>query len=279
METPMSKRTDGFTLIEMAMVLIIIGIILTSVIKGRTLITSAEGKKATLTFVQQWKNIANMYHDKTGNMLADGYKNGGRDYFQDQKEHFLNALARNATEEMALINPPDTKMDNIWIHRTDEEYNRFASNTLRAMYNAGIAACTAFKSNLADMNYDKDMYCSKNYNIFESTFNGAEMKGARVGVGFAHVAVHSGPIKNVLFFVNIPRDLAVGIDKEIDGMADGLTGDCMLVNAYEQELTGAPDNDSILVSNNDRTIPIEARDFSVLKKTDNYVTLILDASF
>jgi prepilin-type N-terminal cleavage/methylation domain-containing protein len=275
----MGKRVSGFTLIEMAIVLIIIGIILTSVVKGRTLITSAEGKKATLTFIQQWKNIANMYHDKTGQLLGDGYRNGGRAYFADQKKHYMEARADNATQVMELLNRPDTRMDNIWLHRTDQEYNDQASNMLHALYNGGIAACSAFRSNLTDMNYNEQISCSKGYNIFESTFNGAEANGARVGVGVAHVAIHNGPIKNVLFFVNVPRDLAVGIDREIDGLADGLAGECLLVNSYAEELTGTADNDSILVSDTERVIPVELMDFTTLKDTDHYVTLVLDAAF
>ncbi|PIE68864.1 MAG: hypothetical protein CSA21_04830 [Deltaproteobacteria bacterium] len=275
----MTKRISGFTLIEMAIVLIIIGIILTSVIKGRTLITSAESTKAALTFVQQWKNIANMYHDHTGRLLGDGYPNGGREYFLEQKEQFLEARRDNATQIMEMISRPDSRMDNIWIHRTNEAYNDQASHMLNAMYHAGIPACSAFKSNLADMNYNQEVACSKGYNIFENSFNGAEVKGARVSVGFAHVAIHNGPIKNVLFFVNVPRDLAIGIDKEIDGIADGMTGDCLLVNAYERELTGDQNNTSILVSDKARTIPVELMDFETLHDTAHYVTLMLNASF
>ncbi|MBW2108290.1 MAG: prepilin-type N-terminal cleavage/methylation domain-containing protein [Deltaproteobacteria bacterium] len=61
----------GFTLIEMAIVLIIIGIILGAVIKGKDLVRGAEQKKLYSTFLNAWDMAYANYYDRTGLILGD----------------------------------------------------------------------------------------------------------------------------------------------------------------------------------------------------------------
>ncbi len=61
----------GFTLIEMAIVLIIIGIIIGAVVKGKDIVRSAEQKKLYSSFVREWQIAFNNYYDRTGWILAD----------------------------------------------------------------------------------------------------------------------------------------------------------------------------------------------------------------
>lgn len=61
----------GFTLIEMAIVLIIIGIIIGAVVKGKDVIKSAEQKRLYTTFVREWQVAYNNYYDRTGWILGD----------------------------------------------------------------------------------------------------------------------------------------------------------------------------------------------------------------
>ncbi|MCP3876755.1 MAG: prepilin-type N-terminal cleavage/methylation domain-containing protein [Desulfobacteraceae bacterium] len=61
----------GFTLIEMAVVLIIIGLIVGAVVKGKDIISSAKQKKMYAKFVQTWQLSYNTYYDKTGWILGD----------------------------------------------------------------------------------------------------------------------------------------------------------------------------------------------------------------
>lgn len=62
-----ASRTSekGFTLIELAIVLVIIGIILGAVLKGQDLITNARTKKLVQT-VKQWEIITWTLYDRTG---------------------------------------------------------------------------------------------------------------------------------------------------------------------------------------------------------------------
>ena len=61
----------GFTLIEMAIVLIIIGIIIGAVVKGKDVMKSAEQKRLYSTFVREWQVAYNNYYDRTGWILGD----------------------------------------------------------------------------------------------------------------------------------------------------------------------------------------------------------------
>ncbi|MCK4529295.1 prepilin-type N-terminal cleavage/methylation domain-containing protein, partial [candidate division WOR-3 bacterium] len=64
-------NNKGFTLIEMAIVLIIIGIIIGAVVKGKDIIKSAEQKRLYTKFVQSWQLAYNTYYDRTGWILGD----------------------------------------------------------------------------------------------------------------------------------------------------------------------------------------------------------------
>ena len=65
------KDNKGFTLIEMAIVLIIIGIIIGAVAKGKDLVRSAEQKKLYSKFLNAWELAYSQYYDRTGMILGD----------------------------------------------------------------------------------------------------------------------------------------------------------------------------------------------------------------
>ncbi len=70
-------NNKGFTLIELAIVLVIIGLILASVLKGKDLINSAKRKQFYNSFVKTWELTVASYYDQTGYLLGDGTINGG----------------------------------------------------------------------------------------------------------------------------------------------------------------------------------------------------------
>jgi len=79
------KMRKGFTLIELSIVLIIIGLIVGAVLKGRDLINSAEYKKIYNTWIKEWQIAIYAYRDKTGALLGDGIANGGNNPVDDGK--------------------------------------------------------------------------------------------------------------------------------------------------------------------------------------------------
>jgi prepilin-type N-terminal cleavage/methylation domain-containing protein len=66
-----STGKSGFTLIEMAIVLVIIGLILGAVSVGKDLQRNAEYKKIKQKFVDQWAQAYNQYYEKYGVVLGD----------------------------------------------------------------------------------------------------------------------------------------------------------------------------------------------------------------
>ena len=70
-ETGLLGGNKGFTLIEMAIVLIIIGIIIGADVKGKDLIRSAEQKKIYTKYVSAWRLAYLSFYDRTGKVLGD----------------------------------------------------------------------------------------------------------------------------------------------------------------------------------------------------------------
>nr|CRH04668.1 conserved protein of unknown function [Include Prokaryotic N-terminal methylation motif] [Candidatus Magnetococcus massalia] len=68
-----SKRSgeQGFTLMEMAIVLVVIGLILGAVSIGKDLQRNAEYRKITNKFVGQWAQAYNQYYERTGVVPGD----------------------------------------------------------------------------------------------------------------------------------------------------------------------------------------------------------------
>ncbi len=67
----MKSNNKGFTLIEMAIVLVIIGLILGAVTKGKDMVESARQKKFYNSVVKGWQLAFINYTDRTGLLLAD----------------------------------------------------------------------------------------------------------------------------------------------------------------------------------------------------------------
>jgi len=65
------KAQSGFTLVEMALVLVVIGLILGAVSIGKDMQRNAEYKKLKQKFVDQWVQAYNQYYDRTGHVLGD----------------------------------------------------------------------------------------------------------------------------------------------------------------------------------------------------------------
>lgn len=65
------KMLKGFTLIEMAIVLVIIGVILGAVSVGKDLQRDAENQKIYQKFISGWKQVYDQYYNKTGAVLGD----------------------------------------------------------------------------------------------------------------------------------------------------------------------------------------------------------------
>lgn len=68
-------RQQGFTLVELSIVLVVIGIILGAVAIGTGLQRDAEQKRIKQTFIDQWVQAYNSYYQRTGVVLGDDETN------------------------------------------------------------------------------------------------------------------------------------------------------------------------------------------------------------
>ena len=70
--TMFGKSRKGFSLIEIGIVMVVIGLILAAVMKGKDVIKGAEIKEVSQNYLAKWVNAADNYYDKTGfNILGD----------------------------------------------------------------------------------------------------------------------------------------------------------------------------------------------------------------
>ncbi len=69
------RNSKGFSLIEMAIVLVIIGIIIAAIIKGQDLLLNSRAKQVT-TAMNAWKIAAFGYMDRNGRFPGDAGKSG-----------------------------------------------------------------------------------------------------------------------------------------------------------------------------------------------------------
>ena len=94
MQMPTSRKDSGFTLIEMAIVLVIIGLIIGSVLKGQDLIQNARAKKfvnfARAAEIAQWT-----YLDRKGHFNGDESSSGVIDNSTIAWTNFANEPATN----------------------------------------------------------------------------------------------------------------------------------------------------------------------------------------
>ena len=66
----------SFTLIEIGIVLIVIGIILASIMSGVDIIKSGESKQFYQTFARKWSTVIDGYYDRMGKELSDSNNDG-----------------------------------------------------------------------------------------------------------------------------------------------------------------------------------------------------------
>lgn len=213
------QRQKGFTLVEMAIVLVIIGIILAAVMKGRDLIHSAHETEAMQGFFLKWTTMTNDYYKGNGWPLDDGERNGG-----------------------IVGDTPDGWMDGAFLEGaiTSDDYQPIA----HALNNAGLNACFVVKSSDWTLDFpDPNMNCADLMNPYQ-TYVDDEYAGKRIQshVAFGNFFLENWENfdvvqrKNVLVFYNVPYDYALRFDTQVDGRTGGMMGRVVNMTEGNQEL-------------------------------------------
>jgi len=141
------RSNKGFTLVEMAIVLVIIGIILGAVIKGQDLIINAQAKQAAAA-VSSWRNLSMAYLDRNGRMPGDASRNGViGDQTTPTTEQTAAASAIGeitATMQYAPANPVTVGGMNFWVYIGN---TTVTAGTRNAILICGDASCANVLSN------------------------------------------------------------------------------------------------------------------------------------
>lgn len=100
----MKKGERGFTLVELAIVLVIIGIILGAVLKGQELINNARHKKFISDAGKKFEVTAWTYYDRNGRFPGDSKKNGiiGDDSAEDVYDDLVNKAKLMASSDNSV---------------------------------------------------------------------------------------------------------------------------------------------------------------------------------
>ena len=174
---------EGFTLIEMAIVLIIIGIIIGAVVKGKDLIRGAEQKKVYSKFVNEWRTAYMNFYDRTGKILGD------------------------------TSNPLDGETDGA---------------TCTQLVDGDSGSPPVFYG-LSQIGLNPPVTNSTDACIYRYTDSEGGSHGVTVTFDYGtDTATRSS--YNYLHLTNLPLELAIALDRMIDGEADGTKGDFVRVN-------------------------------------------------
>jgi len=187
----------GFTLIEMAIVLIIIGIIIGAVIKGKDLIRSAEQKKIYTKYLNAWRMGYANFYDRTGKRLGDFYDASISSEGQDGKADTDNGHDGQISDiERGYLKTGDP-----------------LGTDFRGLDNVGL---TAPSTNTG--------------NCWEYTYTDKDGGGHSINVGFKY---NFKDKYNYMWVKGLPNELGMALDTIIDNEADGTSGDFLCFNAAD----------------------------------------------
>lgn len=110
-------NNKGFTLIEMAIVLVIIGIIIGAVVKGQDLIANAQAKQLS-SAVNSWRSLSYAYMDRNGRLPGDFGRDGiiGNAAATEQIVGGSSIAELVATMPTAPLNPVVIGSMSFWIY-------------------------------------------------------------------------------------------------------------------------------------------------------------------
>ena len=208
-----TTKQGGFTLVELSLVLVVIGLILGAISIGKDMQRNAEYRQIQQKFVEQWVQAYNQFYDRTGVVIED-------DPAHPTQVVNFNAIAdsdtRNELRDHGGANGPNVSQGNIpelcGVAATETDLTK---NTLRqALVQAGIElpAGRAFNQE------DKYLYLDPNGNPQQITicFQWVVPTGTLGAPGPS--------AGNTMIIRGLTPDLARMLDTAIDGRAEGQRG-------------------------------------------------------
>jgi len=250
-----SKRRRGFSLIELSVVLIVIGLLLAAIMKGRDLIKNAEIKKFYNNFIKQWEIVYSAYYDRTGKILGSPLvvKDTDNKYFEysdyvgaDIEDGGNTDIVLRDARRFKILDPTSVNYDsNGWIGNLlvaagmdIPEINRGYPNLydLSASEVGKVSIIVTFGSD--PVAKDANLTISKYATSASADGTTANNDGKIVASSPTDVTLvgKDNEKGNAMFIVNLPFDIAAQIDKIIDGEADGKKGNFVCAKVYVNPL-------------------------------------------
>lgn len=216
MQFSSKRQQGGFTLVEMAVVLVIIGVIIGAVMIGRDVQRNAEYTRIKQKFVDQWVVTYNSYHQRYGAPIGD---NQAAPQLMVNGAHHTTGFSggdmSNVQEPALICSGSDALPTNSGVSRSKEGDTNFDLRDL--VRKAGIT----LPPGRGEGKEDRYAYLDTNGNPQEIRICfGWNKPGSAYGSG------------NSMVIFGLTPDLARALDQMIDGKADAGNG------AFRQYITG-----------------------------------------
>ena len=217
------RRQGGFTLVEMAVVLVIIGVIIGAVMIGRDVQRNAEYTRIKQKFIDQWVVTYNSYHQRYGAPIGD---NQAAPQLMVNGANFTSGFSggdmSGATEPGLICSGTDALPSSSGLSRTREGTAGFDLRDL--VKRAGIT----LPPGRGEGKEDRYAYLDTNGNPQEIRICfGWNRPGTLWGSG------------NSMYITGLTPDLARALDQMIDGKADAANGVFRQVGIANRPATGA----------------------------------------
>ena len=217
------RQQGGFTLVEMAVVLVIIGVIIGAVMIGRDVQRNAEYTRIKQKFVDQWVVTYNSYHQRYGAPIGD---NQAAPQLMVNGANFTSGFSggdmSGATEPGLICSGTDALPSSSGLSRTKEGSAGFDLRDL--VKRAGIT----LPPGRGEGKEDRYAYLDTNGNPQEIRICfGWNKPGTLWGSG------------NSMYITGLTPDLARALDQMVDGKADAANGAFRQVGITTRPTTAA----------------------------------------